>query len=163
MLNEGTSIEASICVSVRQKEGKHERPLQSFYGFKDFVFVSLTWSFKVSLQLTKTPVTLAKLKTWNVLFFGVPKLATITSTHLLRGEKRSQAWSEAFPACTLPDGETCFHHKSFNRQLYLWRPLKSCYRVERYRSNAWFFRPPREHNLQNKEALLTFAWLRPEV
>lgn len=63
MLNEGTSIGASICVSVRQKEGMHERPLQSFYGFKDFVFVSLTWSFKVSLQLTKTPITHAKLKT----------------------------------------------------------------------------------------------------
>lgn len=47
MLNEGTSIQASICVSVRLVEGKHERPIQSFYGLQtlfcvtDMVFQSL--------------------------------------------------------------------------------------------------------------------------
>lgn len=47
MLNEGTSIQASICVSVRLVEGKHERPIQSFYGLQtlfcvtDVIFQSL--------------------------------------------------------------------------------------------------------------------------
>lgn len=47
MLNEGTSIQASICVSVRLVEGEHERPIQSFYGLQtlfcvtDMIFQSL--------------------------------------------------------------------------------------------------------------------------
>lgn len=47
MLNEGTSIQASICVGVRLVEGKHERPIQSFYGLQtlfcvaDMIFQSL--------------------------------------------------------------------------------------------------------------------------
>lgn len=47
MLNEGTSIQASICVSVRLLEGEHERPIQSFYGLQtlfcvtDVIFQSL--------------------------------------------------------------------------------------------------------------------------
>lgn len=40
MLNEGTSIEASICVSVRLMEGKHERPILSFYGLKTLFCVT---------------------------------------------------------------------------------------------------------------------------
>lgn len=47
MLNEGTSIQASICVSVRLLEGEHERPIPSFYGLQtlfcvtDMIFQSL--------------------------------------------------------------------------------------------------------------------------
>lgn len=40
MLNEGTSIQASICVSVRLVEGEHERPIQSFYGLRTLFFVT---------------------------------------------------------------------------------------------------------------------------
>lgn len=40
MLNEGTSIQASICVSVRLMEGEHERPIQSFYGLKTLFCVT---------------------------------------------------------------------------------------------------------------------------
>lgn len=42
LLNEGTSILASFCVSVRQMEGKHESPIQSLYGLKTLFCVSDT-------------------------------------------------------------------------------------------------------------------------
>lgn len=47
MLNEGTSIQPTICVSVRLVEGEHERPIRSFYGLQtlfcvtDMIFQSL--------------------------------------------------------------------------------------------------------------------------
>lgn len=40
MLNEGTSILASLGVSVRLMEGKHESPLHSLYGLKTLFCVS---------------------------------------------------------------------------------------------------------------------------
>lgn len=42
-------------------------PYRAFMVYR-LCFVSLTWFFKVSL-LAKTRITLAKMKTWNVLFF----------------------------------------------------------------------------------------------
>lgn len=64
MLNEGTSIQASICVSVRLMEGEHERPILSYYGLKTLFCV--TDMIVKSLSCLPKHVSHLKMKTWNV-------------------------------------------------------------------------------------------------
>lgn len=121
MLNEGTSIQASICVSVRLVEGELERPIQSFYGLQtlfgvtDMIFQSLPAcqnTYHTCKNEDMKCVSFSRAVKWMV-----GKSMHLQSDVFCKEEKKGQAALEALPVCVLRVGGICSQCSSLYYQL----------------------------------------------